>query len=153
MKNLLKFAVLIIVALFLTTSRAYAVEPDHGDHKRHDQAAVTTANALIDEMRALDAAFRDIVSGVAVNDGHKVLLAIETLHGSMEKTRHALHAGEVKLSRNPHKMKEFEKFDKEFHGELEALARAAERDDRKVMASLTKKLLDGCVRCHGEFRK
>jgi len=153
MKNLLKFAVLIIVALCLSTSRAYSAEPDHGGHKRNEKAAATSANALIDEMRALDAAFRDIVSGVAVNDGHKVLSAIETLHGSMEKTRHALHAGEVKLPRNPHKMREFEKFDKEFHGELEALARAAERDDGKMMISLTKKLLDGCVRCHGEFRK
>ena len=153
MKKLLQSALLCVAASLLMTAWANSAEHNHAEHKRHEKAAIGPANALIDEMRALDSAFRDIVSGVAAGDGPKVLSAIETLHGSMEKTQRALHAGEVKLPRNPQKMKEFEKFDKEFHKELEALARAAERDDAKMMAAIAKRLLDGCVRCHGEFRK
>lgn len=156
MKNLVKFTGLVIVALYLMTSGADSAEHNHADPKHHEKAA-TQASVnplpLVEEMRMLDAAFREIVSGVAVGDGPRVLSAIETLHGSMEKTQHALHTGEVKLPRNPQKIKEFENFDKEFHGELEALAKAAERDDGKMMASFTKRLLDGCLRCHGEFRK
>lgn len=154
MKNLIKLSGLVIVALCLMTAGAGSAEHNHANSKHHEKAATQpSANPLIEEMRALDAAFREIVSGVAVGDGHRVLSAIETLHGSMEKTQHALHAGEIKLPRNPQKVKEFEKFDKEFHGELEALAKAAERGDGKMMASFTKRLIDGCVMCHGEFRK
>lgn len=153
MKDLIKLAGLAIVALTLMTSGADSAEHNHANHKHSEKKATASANPLIEEMRALDAAFREIVSGVAVGNGHRVLSAIETLHGSMEKTRHALHAGEIKLPRNPQKIKEFEKFDKEFHGELEALAKAAEKGDGKMMASFTKRLIDGCVMCHGEFRK
>lgn len=154
MKNLIKLAGLVIVALYLMTSSAGSAEHNHANHEHHEKAATkASVNPLVEEMRVLDAAFREIVSGVVVGDGPRVLSAIETLHGSMEKTQHALHAGKVKLPRNPQKIKEFENFDKEFHGELEALAKAAERDDGKMMASFTKRLLDGCLRCHGEFRK
>lgn len=153
MKDLIKLAGLAIVALTLMTPGADSAEHNHANRKHSEKKATASANPLVEEMRALDAAFREIASGVAVGDGHRVLSAIETLHGSMEKTQHALHAGEIKLPRNPQKVKEFENLDREFHGELEALAKAAERDDGKMMASLTKRLLDGCVRCHGEFRK
>ncbi len=122
------------------------------EHKHHAPAGKNGANALVDEMRKLDAAFREIVSGVALGDGHRVHMAIEPLHGTMEKTQGALHHGDIKLRKNPQDVKVFEKMDRDFHKDLEALAQAAQKNDAKRMNELTKKLLDGCVSCHNSFR-
>lgn len=125
------------------------------DHHRHDHQAPAkgaSTNALIDEMRQLDAAFREIVSAVALGDGHRVHEAVHSLHGTMEKTQEALHHGEVKLRKNAARAKEFERMDHEFHADLESLAKAAHSSDIQKMSGLTKKLLDGCVSCHTIFR-
>jgi len=110
-------------------------------------------NPLVEEMRRLDGVFKEIVSGVALGDGEQVHRAIEGMHGTMEKTQEALHAGEVKPPKNAGKLEEFERMDKEFHSNLEKLAGAASRNNGKEMLSLTKKLMDGCVGCHSAFRK
>lgn len=125
------------------------------DHHRHDHqtaAKGASTNALIEEMRQLDAAFREIVSAVALGDGHRVHMAIDSLHGTMEKTQEALLHGEVKLRKNASRVKEFERMDHEFHVDLESLAKAAHSSDIQKMSGLTKKLLDGCVNCHTVFR-
>lgn len=108
---------------------------------------------LVEEMRKLDGVFREIFSGVALGDGGRVHNAIEGMHGAMEKTREALHAGTVKPPKNADKLERFEMMDKEFHKNLENLAKAAHKNDGKEMLSLTKKLMDGCVNCHTTFRK
>lgn len=71
----------------------------------------------------------------------------------MEKTHEGVHAGTVKTPKNPAKVKEFVKMDKEFHSKLETLAHAAQKNDQKKKLLLTKQLLDGCVSCHQMFRK
>lgn len=129
-----------------------AISADHSHHKVSQQAETSSPNALVEEMRALDGVFREIVSAVALGDGHKVHQALETMHGKMEKTQEALHTGHVKLRKNASKAAEFERMDKEFHANLEKLAGAAHKNDGPNMTLLTKKLLDGCVSCHKQFR-
>ena len=110
-------------------------------------------NPLIEEMVALDAVFRDVVSGVAVSDGHRVHMALEKMHGTMEKTHEGVKRGSVTLKKNANRMSEFVEQDKQFHGKLEDLAKAAHKNDGSAMLSLTRDLLDRCVKCHRAFRK
>ena len=128
--------------------RHHAVDPEHPAQGTHEQVA----NPLIKEMVALDAVFRDVVSGVAMGDGNRVHEALEKMHGTMEKTHEGVRHGTVTLKKNANRLKEFVEQDKEFHGKLEELAKAVHRNDGNAMLSLTKALLDGCVRCHRDFR-
>jgi cytochrome c556 len=140
----------VISALFISFTPFIANSADHSHHKASKSPA--SSGALVEEMKALDAVFREVVSAVALGDGHRVHKALESMHGKMEKTQEALHAGEVKLKRNASKAAEFEKMDKDFHANLEMLAKAAHKGDRQNMTAVTKKLLDGCVACHNQFR-
>ena len=108
---------------------------------------------VIEEMVQLDAVFRDVVSAVAVGDGHRVHDALEKMHGTMEKTHEGVHHGTVTLKKNADRMKDFVAQDKQFHGKLEELATAAHRNDGNAMLKLTKDLLDRCVKCHRDFRQ
>lgn len=112
-----------------------------------------TGNPLIEEMRQLDSSFKEIVSAVGVGDGGRVHKAIEAMHGRMERTQEALHSGEVKVPKNPGRIREFIALDREFHLNLERLAHSAEADNRPKMLLYTKKLMDGCVKCHSIFKK
>lgn len=145
-------AAMVSVALspVYTNGADKAAQEHH--HGPTDVRAAANGNPLKEEMRRLDIVFRDIVSGVALGNGLAVHTAVEEMHGSMEKTREALHSGKVKPPRNADKIQEFLKQDKEFHANLEALAKAAHKNDKQKMTALTKKLLDGCVKCHGVFR-
>jgi cytochrome c556 len=107
---------------------------------------------LIEEMVALDRVFRDVVSAVAVNDSNRVHEALEKMHGAMEKTHDGVKHGTVTLKKNANRLKDFVEQDKQFHGKLEDLAGAAHKNDGSAMLSLTKELLDRCVKCHREFR-
>jgi cytochrome c556 len=132
-------------------------EHTHGHHvdtqKDHAQSVHEhSSNPLVEEMNMLDAVFRDIVSGVAINDNKRVHDALETMHGTMDKTHEGVHQGTVKLKKNTQRLKEFIEMDKQFHAKLEELAKAAHSNNEKTMLSLTKDLLDRCVQCHREFR-
>lgn len=159
-----------IAAVTLMTSAGYAAatEPNHSHEAAQEavaaevaptaaqetkhEAAAEAVNPLIEEMRQLDGVFRDIVSGVSLGDGKAVHAAIEKMHGTMEKTQEAVHEGHVKVPRNANRIKEFVALDKEFHGNLEKLAHAAHANNQQKMLGLTKKLMDGCVKCHSVFR-
>lgn len=138
-----------LISALVLAAATLAVSAEHRHHAAADHAG---QNALVEEMRKLDAAFREIVSAVALGDGHRVHSAIETLHGAMEKTQDALQHGEVKLRKNAQDVKVFEKMDSDFHKDLESLAAAAHKNDTRRMSELTKKLLDGCVSCHKSFK-
>ena len=131
----------------------------HDDQHRPDDHMHATqgghehgANPLVEEMLVLDTVFRDVVSGVAMSDGHRVQVALEKMHGSMEKTHEGVKHGTVALKKNAHRMNDFVAQDKQFHGKLEDLAKAAHKNDNSAMLSLTKDLLDRCVTCHRDFR-
>lgn len=110
-------------------------------------------NPLIEEMRALDCAFKEVVSAVATGDGNRVNRSIDSLRGLKEKTHKAIESGMIKLPKNHHRVKEFLKLDIRFHTELELLAKAAHKNNQRRMLMLTKKLLDGCVNCHRVFKR
>lgn len=142
------------VLLFLVTVPAvYAAMQEGHDHSTMRAAADNKDNPLIEEMEKLDEVFRAVVSGVALGDGERVHAALESMHGAMEKTHEGVNAGKVTIPKNPQRVKEFVKMDKDFHVKLETLAHAAHKNDQKNMLILTKQLLDGCVSCHQMFRK
>jgi cytochrome c556 len=128
----------------------HAGEHMHGAQDQNNYKQV--GNPLIEEMVKLDAVFRDVVSGVAMSDGRRVHDALEKMHGTMEKTHDGVKHGTVTLKKNAERLNEFVEQDKRFHGKLEDLGRAAHKNDGNAMLSLTKELLDGCVRCHRDFR-
>jgi cytochrome c556 len=131
-------------------------EKHHADEHKQEQAAQHKhehgGNPLIEEMVALDSVFRDVVSGVAMSDGHRVHEALENMHGTMEKTHAGVKHGTVTLKKNANRLNDFIEQDKQFHGKLEDLAKAAHKNDGSAMVSLTKDLLDRCVKCHRDFR-
>jgi hypothetical protein len=141
---------LLLLPLMAQFIAAEGRAPHIGNGPHH---ATASPNPLIEEMIKLDEVFRDVVSAVAVSDNARVHKALESMHGAMEMTHEGVHAGAVKISRNPDKVEEFVRMDKEFHDKLEALAHAAHDNDQKKMVLLTKELLDGCVNCHQIFRK
>lgn len=118
----------------------------------HGHAAHNGKNPLIEEMMILDGVFREVVSAVSLGDGARVHKALESMHGTMEKTHAGVHEGTVKVPKNSERLADFVRMDKEFHADLETLAHAAHSGDQKEMLTLTKKLLDGCVSCHRSFR-
>jgi cytochrome c556 len=107
---------------------------------------------LLEEMMALDRAYRDIVSAVALGNTDAVHKALETMDGAMEKTHEGLHSGTVTLRKNADRITEFKTMDIAFHAKLEALNRAAHHNNQKEMLRITKQLLEGCVQCHTRFR-
>jgi hypothetical protein len=122
-------------------------------HSAQTQSKLELArNPLIEEMVALDAVLRDVVSAVAMGDGRNVHKALEKMHGTLEKTHEGVRHGKVTLKKNADRLNEFVAQDQEFHGKLEDLARAAHKNDDNTMLTLTKELLDRCVKCHRDFR-
>ena len=140
----------IAAAVIISTSAFAADEHQHASQTpaMHEHSV----SPLIEEMLQLDAVFRDVVSGVAVGDGVRVHEALEKMHGAMEKTHEGVSHGTVTLKKNADRMKDFVEQDKQFHAKLEDLAKAAHRNDGNAMLSLTKDLLDRCVKCHRDFR-
>jgi len=149
-----KIIVTVIGVLFLMIFMIFPLlslgEHEHGSHQERKD---TGASPLIEEMIKLDAVFRDVVSGVAMGDGKRVHEALETMHGTMEKTHEGVHHGTVVLRKNAGRLNEFIARDKQFHEKLEQLAHAAHGNDQNAMVALTKELLDGCVSCHRDFRQ
>jgi len=148
-----KIAAGLLLLVMAAVPAAYAAMHEGHDHSKMHAAADNGPNPLIEEMVQLDEVFRAVVSGVALGDNERVHAALESMHGAMEKTHEGIHAGTVKTPKNPAKVKEFLKMDKEFHAKLETLAHTALKNDQKKMLLLTKQLLDGCVSCHQMFRK
>jgi hypothetical protein len=148
-----------IAASLILSFSAFGVSDDkhHAGEYKQEQSEQHKhehgGNPLIEEMVALDAVFRDVVSAVAMSDGHRVHEALETMHGTMEKTHAGVKHGTVTLKKNADRLNEFVEQDKQFHGKLEDLAKAAHKNDGSAMVSLTKDLLDRCVKCHRDFRK
>jgi cytochrome c556 len=150
-KTVYFFTLLLIAGFPPEISSAHNEQPHHVHGST--QPAPASTNPLIEEMTALDAAFRDIVSAVALGDTERVHGAIESLHGTMEKTHEGMHAGTVTLPKNAARTKEFAERDAKFHEKLDALDRATRRKNQREMLRITKQLLDGCVQCHQTFKK
>ncbi len=141
----------LLLVCMLWAQPALAGDGQSGHHR--GMRAVGGPSPLIEEMLKLDEAFREIVSAVALDDSDRVRNAVESMHGSMEKTHEAMHHGSVTIPKNADRIEDFVRQDKEFHARLENLSDAAARNDRDAMRRITKDLLDRCVTCHRDFRK
>lgn len=149
--SVIRSAIAVMVSCMLIPVFLFAGQDAHRD--LHTKMQIPDGkNPLMEEMVILDGAFREVVSAVSLGDGARVHKALESMHGTMEKTHEGLHSGSVKIPRNSDRLSDFVQMDKEFHGNLEALAQAAHANDQQAMLVLTKKLLDGCVNCHRTFR-
>ena len=145
----------VVTVLAVLCSTIVPMTSSSGEEHRHHATtgeAEHGGNPLLEEMVKLDAVFRDVVSGVALGNGARVHRALESMHGTMEKTHEGVHRGTVKIPRNGNRVKEFVSLDKQFHYKLEELAHAAHTSDQNAMLKLTKELLEGCVQCHRTFR-
>ncbi|NTV38064.1 MAG: cytochrome c [Anaerolineales bacterium] len=140
-----------IAALVILSFSAFGGSDDK--HHAGEQKQEQGGNPLIEEMVALNAVFRDVVSAVAMSNGHRVHEALEKMHGTMEKTHAGVKHGTVTLKKNAERLNDFVEQDKQFHGKLEDLAKAAHKNDGSAMLALTKDLLDRCVKCHRDFRQ
>ena len=155
------FLTIGVAALFIVAFSAFGGsdhdEKHHAGEHKHGAMSQSkhehSGDPLIEEMVALDAVFRDVVSAVAMSDGHRVHGALKKMHGTMEKTHEGVKHGTVTLKKNANRMSDFVEQDKQFHGKLEDLAKAAHKNDGSAMLSLTKDLLDRCVKCHKDFRQ
>jgi len=148
----LKRGFFLVVVLSVLVLPAAVLCQEHHAHDTGTTPAGQRDNPLREEMVKLDAVFREVVSGVSLGDGARVHLALEAMHGTMEKTHDGVRHGTVKIPKNASRVKEFVDLDKRFHAGLETLAAAAHKNDQQAMLKLTKKLLDGCVQCHRRFR-
>jgi len=152
--NRTHYLILLTAILLLAgiPAPSFSQHPAHTPGPPHTATAAAGANPLVEEMRILDRAFRDIVSAVSLGDTDAVRKALEPMHGTMEKTHEGVHAGTVVILKNADRIAEFERLDRAFHAKLDALGRAAHHKNNKEMLRITKQLLEGCVQCHTRFR-
>ena len=119
----------------------------------HANAAEPPVNAVQDEMRSLDGAFKNLVGAVVLDDPASIEGLFIEVQRKRVKTEDALEKGAVRLPKNPDKMKLFVEMDEKFHAGLEKLIEASKKGDMKKVREQTHRLLDSCVRCHEKFRK
>jgi cytochrome c556 len=111
-------------------------------------------NLVKEEMLVLDPAFKKVIDAVVLGNMKIIKPALTELHEAREEVEKAVKAGQkITLPRNQDQLKEFIELDDKFHEEFEALEKAAEADNKKVVKDQTHKLLDACVTCHERFRK
>jgi len=111
-------------------------------------------NLVKEEMLALDPAFKKVIDAVVLGNMKIVKPALADLHEAREEVEKAIKTGQkITLQKNQDKLKEFIELDDKFHEEFEALEKAAEAGNKKMVKDQTHKLLDACVVCHERFKK
>ena len=113
-----------------------------------------SVNLVKEEMLVLDPAFKKIIDAVALGNMKIIKPALTELHEAREEVEKAVKAGQkITLQKNQDQLKEFIELDDKFHEEFDALEKAAEAGNKKVVKDQTHKLLDACVVCHERFKK
>lgn len=148
-----KLLIVLTVLLFAGTPLIFSAGPATHPNESQSAAPGAEASALVKKMLILDNAFREVVSAVAVGNGERVDKALQTMQEIMEKVQEGVHEGKLRIPKNAHREILFLQMDMELHEDIEELAEAGKNKDREKMLALTKKLLEGCLNCHREFRK
>ncbi len=113
-----------------------------------------SGNLVKEEMLVLDPAFKKTIDAVVLGDMRIVKSSMREVHEAREEVEKAVKTGKkITLRKNQDRLKEFLELDDKFHEEFEALERAAESGNKKMVQVQTHKLLDACVVCHERFRK
>jgi cytochrome c556 len=111
-------------------------------------------NLILEEMAALDPAFKTIIDAVVLGDMQRITPALMGVTEARERVEKAVKSGQkILLPRNQGQLREFLYLDEQFHINLEELGRAAETGQKKVVKNYAHKLLDACVVCHEKYRK
>lgn len=126
---------------------------DHSDHSPPPAPRGPAANPVQAEMRLLTAALETAVRGIGAGDVRPVEHALHRVHAAKEATGAALRSGAYRLPRNPDRVQRFGELDEAFHGGLERLVEASQRNDVAATADALGVVLRGCQGCHGEFRR
>jgi cytochrome c556 len=103
-------------------------------------------------MRLLHEAMRDAVTAIANGDARPIGASLHKVHAAREATEHALHSKAYKPPKNGDKLGRFEELDRAFHGDLESLLEASQKNDLPATAAALGKALGSCNGCHSEFR-
>lgn len=141
----MKKAVLLI-ALFLIALFAPPASPE-------EPGRSGAVNPLKHEMWLLDAAYKGLIDAVVLKNQSSIPALFRDLERARAKTEKAIKRGELNLPKNPDKMSLFVQMDEEFHANLEALIEASKKGEMPRVEKLTHALLDGCIKCHGMFRR
>jgi hypothetical protein len=111
-------------------------------------------NLILEEMAALDQAFKTIIDAVVLGDMQRITPALMGVTEARERVEKAVKAGQrILLPKNQSRFREFLKLDEQFHAELEELSKAAETGQKKVVKNYAHKLLDACIVCHEKYKK
>jgi cytochrome c556 len=111
-------------------------------------------NPILEEMAALDPAFKTIIDAVVLGDMQRITPALMGVTEARERVERAVKAGQkILLPKNQSQLREFLLLDEQFHVDLEELNKAAETGQKKVVKNYAHKLLDACVVCHEKYRK
>ena len=111
-------------------------------------------NPVLEEMAALDSAFKIIIGAVILGDLGAINPALAKVQDAREGLQGAVKAGyQISLPKNQNRLGDFFILDSQFHIDLEELSAAAQTGQKKVVKNLTHKLLDECITCHERFRK
>jgi hypothetical protein len=111
------------------------------------------ANPLKEEMMLLDAAYKNLIDSLVLNNLSAIEGPVEEMLKAKEKTETALEKGEIKLPKNNDKIKTFKDMDEEFHLKLKNLIVLSKKGDKNGIQKLTHELLNGCIQCHDNFRQ
>ena len=111
-------------------------------------------NPVVEEMAALDSAFKTIIGAVILGNIEQINPALSKVRDAREGLERAVKAGyQISLPKNQNRLGDFFTLDSQFHIDLEELSSAAGTGQKKVVRNLAHRLLDECVGCHERFRK
>lgn len=107
-----------------------------------------------EEMVALDSAFKTTVEAIVLDEPERIPPAFDEVKALRKQVEHAVKSGAgLALPRNQKRFREFVRLDGKFHRELEALIKAAKKENVIAVRRQAHRMLDLCVRCHRVFRK
>lgn len=111
------------------------------------------ANPLKEEMMFLDAAYKNLIDSLVLNNLSAIEGPVEEVLNAKEKTEAALEKAEIKLPKNNDKIKIFKEMDEQFHIKLTNLIVLSKKGDKHGIQKLTHELLNACIQCHDNFRQ
>lgn len=109
-------------------------------------------NAVVNEMRLLDAAMRDTLTLLANGHLEPIPARIFAVHGARDLTEHAIAAGAYLPPRTDAPIEAFVATDRAFHDDLVRLVRAARANDLEAATRAYADVVVGCTACHQRFR-
>ena len=114
----------------------------------------TETNFILEEMTALDRAFKTVIDALVLGDMQRIPPALKEVAEARERVEKAISAGQmISLPKNQSQFREFLRLDEQFHIDLEELSKAAQTGQKKVVRNYAHRLLDSCVVCHEKYRK